>query len=191
VRISGGSLKGRKLASKRFFSTGGNDDELRPTSAKVREALFDILRNGIKNSVFLDLYAGTGAVGLEALSRGARQVILVEKSPVRTKAVKDYLKAISGEEQVKIHRQRVEYFLKRASAAGATFDIIFADPPYTPDAAEKVLTLLKDTNVVEDEGCVIIEHSSKSVYTENAGRLTFVKNYRYGDTMLSVYRKMP
>ncbi len=190
MRISGGSLKGRKLASKKFFATGSHDDELRPTAAKVREALFNILQNEIKDSVFLDLYAGTGAVGLEALSRGARQVVLVEKSPVRAKAVKDYVKSIAAEEQVKLHRQRVEYFLKRASAGEATFDIIFADPPYAPDAAEKVLSLLKDHDIVEKGGCVIIEHLSKSVCKENSGYLTFVKNYRYGDTMLSVFRKI-
>lgn len=190
MRISGGTLKGRKVASKKFFTSKKRGDELRPTAAKVREALFDILRNKIRDSVFLDLYAGTGAVGLEALSRGARQVVLVENNPVRTKAAKDHIKAMNIAEQVTIHRQKVEYFLKRAFTAKATFDIIFADPPYAPDAAQKVLSLLKDNDIVAQGGCVVLEHPHKYVFQENVGYLDFVRNYRYGDTMLSVFRKM-
>ncbi|MEW6107619.1 MAG: 16S rRNA (guanine(966)-N(2))-methyltransferase RsmD [Nitrospirota bacterium] len=189
MRISGGVLKGRNVASRKAFSAGHGSDELRPTSAKVREAIFDILRSEIQGSVFLDLYAGTGAVGIEALSRGAGRIILVEKNHVRSQAVRDYIKEIKASDRASICREKAEYFLKRAAAAGATFDIIFADPPYSSDEMSKIFDLLKDNDVLKDGGTLIVEHHCKSRMPENTHPFSLVKNYRYGDTMLTLYRK--
>src|SRR5664279_5891043 len=83
MRISGGSAKGRKVGSKKAFVAKGDSDELRPTASKVRQAIFNILAGKIEGSRFLDLYAGTGAVGIEALSRGAGHVVFVENNPAR------------------------------------------------------------------------------------------------------------
>jgi 16S rRNA (guanine(966)-N(2))-methyltransferase RsmD len=173
-----------------MFSSKTAADELRPTSAKVREAIFDILQNEIKGAVFLDLYAGTGAVGIEALSRGAEQVVLVERNKERARAIGQYIGQADVEDRVDVYVQNAEVFLKRACAAGALFDIIFADPPYASDEINKVLVLLNKHNVLGEGGCLIIEHASKSRLPDDTGPFKFKRNYRYGDTMLTLYKKV-
>src|SRR5512135_1850951 len=91
MRISGGSAKGRKVGARKAFIAKGDSDELRPTAAKVRQAIFNILAGKIEGSRFLDLYAGTGAVGIEALSRGAGHVVFVEDSSARVGIIKNLL----------------------------------------------------------------------------------------------------
>ena len=105
------SLQRRSLAS-------AEGDELRPTSSKVREAIFNILQAEIDQAMFLDLYAGTGAVGLEALSRGAERVFFVESSPVRSKAIMDYLNRLGLESRAAVYQETAEAFLKRAMRTG-------------------------------------------------------------------------
>ena len=91
VRISSGRLKGRKVVTSKKIFVSADRHELRPTSSKVREAIFNIVQTEIDHALFLDLYAGTGAVGLEALSRGAERVFFVENSQLRAKAIMDYI----------------------------------------------------------------------------------------------------
>ncbi len=189
MRISGGQLKGRGITSRRLFSKKFEGDELRPTSSKVREAIFDILQNDIKDADFLDLYAGTGTVGLEALSRGADRVFLIEDNYIRSDAINKYIKEIKAADRVKCYRERVEYFLKRASAAGMRFNIIFADPPYASDKIMKVLQFIDEHDILKEDGCLIVEHSSKLDLPDDTKNLKFIKNYKYGDTMLTLYRK--
>ena len=189
MRISGGQLKGRRIASRRLFSKRSEGDELRPTSSKVREAIFDILQNDIKDADFLDLYAGTGTVGLEALSRGAGRVFLIENNYIRSDEIMKYVKEIKASDRVKVYREKVEYFLKRASVAGMRFDIIFADPPYASDEIMKVLHFIDENDTLKEDGCLIVEHSFRSNLPEHTKYLKFIKNYKYGDTMLTLYRK--
>src|SRR3990170_603 len=87
MRISGGIAKGRRIGFKKAFSKKDEGDELRPTSSKVREALFDIIRNKLPGASFLDLYAGTGGIGIEALSRGAAKVVFVESNTLRIRMI--------------------------------------------------------------------------------------------------------
>lgn len=189
MRISSGQLKGRKIASRKVFSIKSRGDELRPTSAKVREAIFDILQNDIRDAVFLDLYAGTGAVGFEALSRGAERVFFIEDNHIRSKTIKDYIREIGSVNRAYVYSERAQDFLKRASKSGMSFDIIFADPPYASDEIMKILLLLNEHDVLKEGGCLIIEHPSKSSLSEHTQFLRFVKNYKYGDAMLTLYRK--
>ena len=189
VRISSGRLKGRQVATSKKIFTSAEGDELRPTSAKVREAIFNILQMEIQQSLFLDLYAGTGAVGLEALSRGAEKVFFVENSPVRAKAIMDYIHKLGLDDRASVYQEQAETFLKRAIRTGMKFDIIFSDPPYLSGEIDKVLPHLGEFNILRDEGCILIEHSSKMALSENVENLKLVKNYRYGDTMITLYRK--
>lgn len=189
VRISGGKLKGRRVAPKKVFSVKVRSDELRPTSAKVREAIFDILQDDIRDATFLELYAGTGAVGLEALSRGAKRVFFVENSHIRSKVIKDYIREIGFVNKAYIYSKKAEDFLKGVSNSGMTFDIIFADPPYASDEIMKIMRLLNEYNVLRQGGCLVVEHSSKSGLPQHIQSLRLVKDYKYGDTMLTLYRK--
>jgi len=189
VRISSGRLKGRKVAtSKKIFTSSGGDD-LRPTSAKVREAIFDILRAETDHAFFLDLYAGTGAVGLEALSRGAEKVFFIEDNPVRSRALVDYIRKVNLGDRAVVYQEKAETFLQRALKTGIKFDIIFADPPYASDEIDRVLPSIGQFNILKEDGCMLVEHSSKKNLPACLQNIKLIKNYKYGDTMITLYRK--
>ncbi len=189
MRISAGEFKGRKIGSKKLFVKRAGKDDLRPTPAKVREAIFDILRNEIENASLLDLYAGTGTVGIEALSRGAESVVFVESVRPRAKAIIDLIDKLNLTLKASVHCEEAELFLQRASLTGETYDIIFADPPYASDEIEKILPLIGKCGILNAQGVLLCEHGAKAVVPEAAGSLKLRKQYRYGDTRLALYRK--
>jgi 16S rRNA (guanine(966)-N(2))-methyltransferase RsmD len=189
MRISAGELKGRKIGAKKLFAKRAGGNDLRPTSAKVREAIFDILRGEVEGASFLDLYAGMGTVGMEALSRGAGKVVFVESVRPRAKAIGEMIEKIGLHNRAEIHCEQAEAFLKRASRAGETFDIIFADPPYASDEIAKMLPLIDEYGILDAQGAVLCEHATKLKVPDAAGTLILKKQYRYGDTMLALYRK--
>lgn len=189
LRISGGQFKGRKTASQKIFSKKDVCNGLRPTSAKVREAVFDILRNDIKNAAFVDLYAGTGTVGLEALSRGAVTAFFVESNYILFKALSACIKNLGISDRAHIYREQAVAFLKMSSSSDMRFDIIFADPPYASAEIGEMAQFIDGHGVLNKGGCLIVEHSSKTALQETMQSLKFIKNYRYGDTMLTLYRK--
>jgi 16S rRNA (guanine966-N2)-methyltransferase len=185
MRISGGSAKGRKVGVRKAFATKNGDDELRPTSAKVREAIFNILSGRMADCRFLDLYAGTGAVGIEALSRGARETVFVDNNAQRCAIIKDITEKFRFAEHSMIIKSEAAAFLKKSFVQ--YFDIIFIDPPYASDELENALQLIDDLNLLADGGVVIAEHSSKKIITLPLKTLKLKKNYRYGDTTLTLY----
>jgi 16S rRNA (guanine966-N2)-methyltransferase len=185
MRISGGSAKGRKVGVKKAFASKGEGDELRPTAAKVREAIFNILAPRISESRFLDLFAGTGAVGIEALSRGAGRVVFVENNAQRCSLIKDLTEKFGLYERAAVIKADVSAFLNKSSVQN--FDIIFIDPPYASDELENALQLIDDLNLLAGEGVVIAEHSSKKILSLQLRNLQLKKNYRYGDTALTLY----
>ena len=180
MRISGGRAKGRRITVK-----GG---DIRPTAAKVRESLFNIIGPSISGSLFLDLYAGTGAVGLDAMSRGAGRVVFVEANRLRADLIKKLSVELGFEGSVGVYRIKAFSFLKRAVGEGRRFDYIFIDPPYQSEETMKVLPLIGESNILRREGLVIVEHFSKRVLPEKVGHLQKVKTYLYGDTSLTTYR---
>lgn len=189
MRIFGGKLKGRKISAGKFLSDKNDSNELRPTSAKVRESIFNILQKEINGADFLDLYAGTGAVGLEAISRGAGKVWFVENSKLRSKQIIDYLRKFGFTGMADVFHDSSVDFIKRTSASGQNFDIIFADPPYASDEIMKIIQNIGASGVLRSGGCFLVEHSSKVALPEEAGDLSRFKNYKYGDTMLTLYRR--
>jgi 16S rRNA (guanine(966)-N(2))-methyltransferase RsmD len=190
MRISGGTAKGRRTATKRLLTENSEGERLRPTSSKVREALFDILRNKIVGASFVDLYAGTGTVGLEALSRGAGRSVFVEPDELRIRTIKNNVLELGFLEQALVAKGRAYEFLQKASAENDSFDIFFIDPPYDSEEIEKVLPLLGEEGLVNEDGVVIVEHFFKRHVPEKAGRLKIKRSYRYGDTVLTIYRKV-
>ena len=189
IRISSGKLKGRKVVTSKKIFSSSDSEELRPSSSKVREAIFNILRAEIDHVLFLDLYAGTGAVGFEALSRGAEKVVFVESSPVRSKAILDYTRKIGLDDRTSVYQEKAETFLHRAMRTGMKFDIIFLDPPYQSDEIERVLPYIGEYDILKDDGCVLVEHFSKLALPDHIQKIKQIKNYKYGDTMLTLYRK--
>ncbi len=188
MRISAGQLKGRKIEVKKSPDKGDRDN-LRPTSSKVREALFDILRNDIKDSSFLDLYAGTGAVGFEALSRGASRTCFVEADRAFSKEISQYIGKMGLDDMTEVFTGTADRFLKRTEVAEMAFDIIFADPPYASDEIENILPLIDAGDILRGGGCLVIEHPAKKNIAVSCKNLSLIRSYKYGDTMLTLYRK--
>jgi len=189
MRISGGIAKGRRISTKRLFSKTSRDEELRPTSSKVREAIFDIIRDRIEGACFVDLYAGTGTVGLESLSRGTGKAIFVEPNRLRARSIKETAARLGFSEKIIVIEEKAERFLKKAAAEKRSFDIFFVDPPYFSEEIMKALFMIGEKGLLNDSGVVIAEHFFKRKLPELAGELEMIKGYRYGDTMLTIYKK--
>jgi len=185
MRISGGTAKGRKVGSRKAFVAKGGSDELRPTAAKVRKAIFDILSARIIGSRFLDLYAGSGAVGIEAASREAAHVVLVEDNAARVAIIRELIEKFGFAGRASVVKTTVASFINNPSHGA--FDIIFLDPPYISDELGRVLPLIDKSKLLTDEGIVIVEHSSKKALSFSLANLIFKKNYRYGDSALTLY----
>jgi 16S rRNA (guanine966-N2)-methyltransferase len=189
MRISGGTAKGRKVGMRKAFVSKGDSDELRPTASKVREAIFNIVGGRIIESRFLDLYAGTGAVGIEALSRSAAHAVLVDDNACRVALIRDLIDKFGFVERAAVVKHTVAAFLRKT--AQAAFDIIFLDPPYASDELRHVLPAIDKSNLLADDGIVIVEHSSKQTLSNQFENLTLKKTYRYGDTALTLFKYTP
>lgn len=182
MRIISGDAKGRKVRHDR-------SDDLRPTASKVREALFNILGEKIVNARFLDLFAGTGAVGLEALSRGASFAIFVEYDRRRVSSIEKYVREFGLEERADVICADALKYLSTIPRV-AHSDVVFADPPYAYEQFDELFRIINTNDILAEGGILIVEHSSKKRLGGEYVGLALVKEYRYGDTMLSRYRRM-
>jgi 16S rRNA (guanine966-N2)-methyltransferase len=179
LRITGGIHRGRRLRS-----SGGAG--LRPTSDRVRSAIFSILgQDAAEGARVLDLYAGTGALGLEALSRGAAQADFVEASARRCQQIREHLRELSLAEKGKVYAGRVERVL--ASLSGG-YDLVLADPPYEMDSWDSLMALLNEGGLLNEDCFVVVEHRHDTELAGEYGKLFLVTRRRYGDTAVSIYR---
>jgi 16S rRNA (guanine966-N2)-methyltransferase len=180
-----------KYRSRRLQSMPGLD--LRPTADRLRETLFDVLTAGnpdaLEGTVWIDLYAGTGAVGIEALSRGAGMVYFVEASARAADLVKKNLQSLGIEAGFRVLKQDSVPALNGLSASGVRADVVFLDPPYRMEQAySQVLTALSNSGLLKPESLVIAEHQKKF---DPGAQLASLARYRLlpqGDAALSFYR---
>jgi 16S rRNA (guanine966-N2)-methyltransferase len=182
LRIIAGKYRGRKLKTPPSSQT-------RPTSDRLRETLFNILAPRIEGARFLDLCAGTGAVGIEALSRGASHVTFVDKSRKMCELIQANLEALHIEksEVEKVADEALSFLRHLAKKGERLFDIIFFDPPYATDY-EAVLNLISDmSGILNPEGIVIVEHHKKKSLPEEFSSLKRYREVRQGDSVLSFY----
>lgn len=171
MRIIAGAYKGRNLKSPPSM-------QVRPTSDRLRETLFNIIAPRIEDARFLDLCAGSGAVGIEALSRGARHVTFVDRSRKSCQLIEANVELCRiPEEQYEIYQMTAEDFLRQSK--DQRWDIVFFDPPYKDDYLP-TLTLL-------DHGLVIVEHHHKNSLPETIGTLVQTRILKQGDSSLSFY----
>jgi 16S rRNA (guanine966-N2)-methyltransferase len=180
-RIIGGSGKGRRLKSPRGHMT-------RPTASRVRQALFDVLAGEVPGCRFLDLFAGSGGVGLEACSRGAASAVLVEVDSVAARSIRHNVGALGAGALARVVRGDVRTALSRLAASGEQFGIVFLDPPYGSDLYEPVLSALASGSVLAPGGLVVAEHFHKRALPETIGRLARARILRVGEQCLSFYR---
>jgi 16S rRNA (guanine(966)-N(2))-methyltransferase RsmD len=179
-RIIGGNGRGRRLVAPSGAAT-------RPTGARVRQTLFDVLAPRLPECRFLDLCAGSGGVGLEALSRGAARVVLVERARPALTAIRRNLEAAGDRERVRVVPGDALEAIERLMRAGERFDVIFLDPPYESPLYEELLTQIGETPALEPGGLVVAEHFHKRVLPATIGRLSHTRMVRIGDHRLTFY----
>jgi len=180
MRVIAGTHRGRRLSGPRGIA-------LRPTSDKVREALFSILGTQVSGSRFLDLYAGTGAVGIEALSRGAASVTFVESDPKAVQLLQKNLQTCQLVNRAQVCVGQTAIFLKRKDWWGGPYDVLFADPPYaSPDELETLIHAWRP-GLLSEHATVIIEQDSRTTLPSSIDHGTLVRRYVYGDTALYLY----
>jgi 16S rRNA (guanine(966)-N(2))-methyltransferase RsmD len=183
VRIIAGKFRGRRLKSP-------PSDRTRPTSDRLRETLFNILAPRIGGARFLDLCAGTGAVGIEALSRGAEHVTFVDQSRKMCALIEENVSALGilDEELEIVTAEASEYLRRHAQKGNTPFDIIYFDPPYAADHYS-VVKLVSDTGgqLLIEDALVIVEHHKKKELAEEFGRLKRHRVLKQGDSVLSFY----
>jgi 16S rRNA (guanine966-N2)-methyltransferase len=184
MRVIGGTLRRRVLGAPPGLST-------RPTSDRLRETLFNVLAPRIDGAIFVDLYAGSGAVGIEAASRGAGKVVLVERAPQALRVLNDNLEKLGLRGEVRVEAASVATFLRRGLRDPAMqFDLVFLDPPY--DATEEyahALGLLggESKGLLAEDALVIAEHRRKEPLEERYGALARTRLLEQGDAALSLY----
>lgn len=178
MRIIAGTARGLKLQPPQ-------GREIRPTADRVREALFNILMRRIAGSRFLDLYAGTGANGIEALSRGAEQAVFVEASPEGYQCIRSNLISTKLNMGGLVLKHRLPEEMHRIPG---DFDIIFADPPYAGTDYGALLEAIATRQLLRSEGIVCVEHRRNTTLPEKVGGLQCARSRRYGDTALSEYQ---
>jgi len=181
LRVIGGERRGFPLRSPR----GG---ELRPTSNRVREALFDILGDKVRGSRFLDLFAGTGAVGIEALSRGASECRFIESEPRHARLIRENLRFCRLEESAEIMQGILPSCLS-APGEERSFDLVFVDPPYETSDAERLLKEIVWERWLATGAWLILEHPARRSPAAHAGSLRHLRTVRYGDSALSFFSR--
>jgi 16S rRNA (guanine966-N2)-methyltransferase len=179
MRIISGEARGRRLRAPRGAAT-------RPTADRVREALFNILGSAAGLSV-LDLFAGTGALALEALSRGAAQAVLVDHAEAAVRVIQDNVATLGYQERARVLRLDVERALRLLARQGQRFDLIFVDPPYEGPAAAATLAGLGDGSLLAPGGLVVVEHDNRNRPLEQQGVLRLSQRRKYGQTEVSFY----
>ena len=161
----------------------------RPTSDKLRETLFNVLGPAVEGSVFLDGFAGIGAIGMEALSRGAREVFFVERARKACALIRENLVSLNVKEGTRVLEAPIEKALALFARDGTAFDIVFLDPPYDRETLYvESLAELGAGSLLSDGAMVIMEHSKRLELPENAGKLHRYRTLTQGDSTLSFYR---
>jgi len=181
MRVISGKYKGIRL-------NGPEGSNTRPTSDRVKEALFNILMTDVCGSRFLDLFAGTGSIGIEALSRDAEEVVFVDFDRNALRILKNNINKIDGEDlNYEIFQNTAFQALDHLTNRGKAFDIIFLDPPYEMEDTLSLIEKISDQEIIENYGKIIIEHDKKKKMPESIGALTLLKQKKYGNTMLTIY----
>jgi len=179
MRIISGEAGGRRLRAPR-------GDATRPTADRVRQALFDVLGDATGRDV-LDLFAGTGALGLEALSRGARGAVFVEQAPGAVRTLRANVAALGWDARTRVLRLDARRALRLLEREGARFDWIFLDPPYASPLGAAVLGDLGSGALVSAGGLVVCEHDRRRPPADACGALVLADRRRWGQTEVSFY----
>jgi len=183
MRVIAGKYKSRRLDAPPGMHT-------RPTSDRLRETLFNVVAPSIEGSVWLDLFAGTGAIGIEALSRGARSVYFVEAASLAAKTIRKNLQTLEIAEGVEVIEREVSNALRMLDSQAVASDFVFLDPPYRKMGEyEQVMGFLSQSQLLSPQSVVIAEHDKRFDPGNEFGALRRYRTLRQGDAVLSFYRR--
>lgn len=180
MRIISGSYRGRKLKT-----LAGLD--VRPTSDRLRETLFNILAAEVRDSNFLDICAGSGAISIEALSRGAAHVTLIDESRRAGQVIQENLRALGITDEARLLNRDALAAIKQLESEPRTFDIVYFDPPYASPIYSRVMNQLGASSILHPDSIVIVEHHAKTPIDKKYGKLTIYRELKQGESALGFY----
>ena len=182
MRIIGGEFKGRKIKQPLF-------ETVRPTKDRIREAVFNIIADKVPSSNVLDIFAGSGAYGLEALSRGAGKCVFVEKRRQCGVVITENIRLIGAGDRATIMIEDAFNALELFGGDGKKFDLVFSDPPYNKNMGRKTLIMINHYDILKPAGLLIIEHNKNEDIPGVEGDVSIFKQKTYGDISISVFLK--
>ncbi|MBS96967.1 MAG: 16S rRNA (guanine(966)-N(2))-methyltransferase RsmD [SAR202 cluster bacterium] len=180
MRITSGIYKGINIILPKSST-------IRPTSEKIRMALFNTLGDLIINTTLLDIFAGSGAIGIEALSRKASSVDFLEKDPQLCNMINNNLEKLKLQNSCKVFQGNATSILKQLNSK---YDFIFADPPYEYKNKEEILSIIEKSELLNPEGMIILEHRSNENINETLLNIEKFDVRKYGDTQISFYKNI-
>jgi len=183
MRVISGTARGRRLASFR-------GDKIRPTADKVKGSIFNIIASNfghLDNMMVLDLFSGTGSLGIEALSRGAAKSVFIDENPGSINILKENIDTCGFAERSEIIQAKVESGINLLSKRGNRFNLVFLDPPYEKGLIEKTVEEIINKEILDDSAVVIAEHSVREQPLMEYDGLTLTDRRKYGDTEISFY----
>ncbi|MDD7793753.1 16S rRNA (guanine(966)-N(2))-methyltransferase RsmD [Clostridium sp. 'White wine YQ'] len=181
MRIIAGKAKGRKILSPATYET-------RPTLDRVKESMFSIIQNYLIDATVVDVFAGTGSLGLEAASRGAKEVFLVDKSPVTFPILKQNIENLKFDDFCHALNKDAYAALNFLADKNKVFDIIFIDPPYLKDMIPKALEIVKEKNMLHPEGIVVTKIDTSEEICDGYKDIKLVDTRKYGNTTVCLYK---
>lgn len=180
MKIISGTLKGRKI-------NGYNIEGTRPTMDRVKESLFGMIQDNIKDSVVLDLFAGSGNLGIEAISNGAKLAYFIDNNPEVIKVLNQNISSLDIKSKSMVVLSDWKKALNNFSKENKKFDLIFIDPPYAYDVYEKILDKVNALNLLTEEGLLIMEHHNLKLPQEY-DKLALYKERNYGNKQINIYK---
>lgn len=182
MRIISGSLKGRQIK-------GFNIEGTRPTMDRVKASIFASIQSDIKDSIVLDLFAGSGNLGIEAISNGSKYCYFIDNNKKCTQCIKDNLKMFHIDKQCQVVYMDYNRALKKFRNNNQKFDIIFVDPPYKYENINDVVDVISNYNILNKNGLLILEFKYDSLVIDSS-IYTLHKSKRYGDKFVYIYKKI-
>lgn len=181
MRVIAGEHKGRPLAAVPGKGT-------RPTTDKVKESIFNMIGPYFDGGWALDLYAGTGSLGIEALSRGMEKAVFVELDPRAFAVVKENIAALHLQNQAEAYRNDARRALKALAKREVQFDAVFLDPPYAKQKIEEEIAILQESSLLAPEAWIVAEHDAADQLADRIGACVCERSATYGDTTITIYR---
>lgn len=180
MRVTSGELKNKRIKSRKGFET-------RPTLERIKEAIFSIIYDKIKGANFLDLYAGTGNISFEAMSRGAKRAIMIEKDKEALRVIIQNVEELGLSDKCRAYKNDVTRAVEILNNKGEKFDVIFMDPPYKENISTETILKISECNILNKDGIIVAEHSSYEKLENEIGKFIKYDERNYNKKVVSFY----